>query len=107
MRTSSEEDYLKAIYALSNTNTGASTNALANHLNMKASSITDMLKKLSDKGWVNYEKYKGATLNFLIQSLKKLDGNTKTNAKEGNTVKGNSTNSRNAKPNVNQHLKIK
>lgn len=63
MRTSSEEDYLKAIYALSNTNTGASTNALANHLNMKASSITDMLKKLSDKGWVNYEKYKGASLN--------------------------------------------
>ena len=63
MRTSSEEDYLKAIYALSINNTGASTNALANHLNMKASSITDMLKKLSDKGWVNYEKYKGASLN--------------------------------------------
>jgi hypothetical protein len=51
--------------------------------------------------------YKGATLSFLIDSLKKLDGNTKTNAKVGNTVKGNSTNSRNAKPNVNQHLKIK
>ena len=64
MRTSSEEDYLKAIYALSNNNEGASTNALANHLSMKASSITDMLKKLSDKGWVNYEKYKGATLNM-------------------------------------------
>ena len=63
MRTSSEEDYLKAIYALSFNNKGASTNALANHLNMKASSITDMLKKLSDKGWVNYEKYKGASLN--------------------------------------------
>ena len=63
MRTSSEEDYLKAIYALSYNNKGASTNALANHLNMKASSITDMLKKLSDKGWVNYEKYKGASLN--------------------------------------------
>ena len=63
MRTSSEEDYLKAIYALSYNNNGASTNALANHLNMKASSITDMLKKLSDKGWVNYEKYKGASLN--------------------------------------------
>ena len=51
--------------------------------------------------------YKGATLKFLIDSLKKLDGNTKTNAKAGSTVKGNSTNSRNAKPNVNQHLKIK
>ena len=51
--------------------------------------------------------YKGATLKFLIDSLKKLEGNTKTNVKVGNTVKGNSTNSRNAKPNVNQHLKIK
>lgn len=63
MRTSSEEDYLKAIYSLSDNDNGASTNALANHLDMKASSITDMLKKLSDKGWVNYEKYKGASLN--------------------------------------------
>ena len=51
--------------------------------------------------------YKGATLKFLIDSLKKLDGNTKTNAKVGSTVKGNSTNSKNAKPNVNQYLKIK
>lgn len=62
MRSSSEEDYLKAIYSLSESDTGASTNALAQHLEMKASSITDMLKKLSDKGWVNYEKYKGASL---------------------------------------------
>ena len=51
--------------------------------------------------------YKGATLKFLIDSLKKLDNVSKTNAKVGSTVKGNSTNSRNAKPNVNQHLKIK
>ena len=51
--------------------------------------------------------YKGATLRFLIDSLKKLDGNTKTNAKVGNTVKSSSTNSRNVKPNPNQHLKIK
>ena len=51
--------------------------------------------------------YKGATLKFLIDSLKKLDGNTKTNAKVGNTVKANSTHSRNTKPNPNQHLKIK
>ena len=51
--------------------------------------------------------YKGATLRFLIDSLKKLETKTKTNAKVGSTVKGNSTNSRNAKPNPNQHLKIK
>jgi hypothetical protein len=42
--------------------------------------------------------YKGATLNFLIESLKKLDGNTKTNAKIGTEVKGSSKNSRNCKP---------
>ena len=51
--------------------------------------------------------YKSATLSFLIDSLKKMDGLLKTNVKVGNTVKGNSTNSRNAKPNPNQHLKIK
>jgi len=51
--------------------------------------------------------YKGATLKFLIDSLKKLDGNTKTNAKVGSTVKSSSKNSRNTKPNPNQHLKIK
>jgi hypothetical protein len=51
--------------------------------------------------------YKGATLKFLIDSLKKLDGNTKTKAKIANTVKSSSKNSRNARPNVNQHLKIK
>ena len=51
--------------------------------------------------------YKGATLRFLIDSLKKLDGNTKTNAKIGSTVKSSSRNSRNTKPNPNQHLKIK
>jgi hypothetical protein len=51
--------------------------------------------------------YKGATLKFLINSLKKLEGNTKQNAKVGKSVKGSSTNSKNTKPNVNQHLKIK
>ena len=51
--------------------------------------------------------YKGATLKFLIESLNKLDGNIKTNAKVASTVKGKSTNSKNAKPNPNQHLKIK
>ena len=71
---------------------------------------TDKLKydvSLYNSEFETRTTYKGATLKFLIDSLKKLDGNTKTNAKVGSTVKGNSTNSRNAKPNVNQHLKIK
>ena len=29
---------------------------------MKPSSVTDMLKKLSDKNFINYQKYKGTSL---------------------------------------------
>ena len=62
MRSRSEEDYLKAIYSLWKKGESTSTNDIATHLYMKASSVTDMLKKLSDKGFVNYVKYKGTTL---------------------------------------------
>jgi hypothetical protein len=48
--------------------------------------------------------YKKATLNFLIASLKKIDGNTKSNAKEGTAVKGTSKNSKNCKPSPNMKL---
>ena len=39
-----------------------STNSLAEKLGTKASSITDMLKKLSDKGLISYQRYKGCYL---------------------------------------------
>ena len=48
--------------------------------------------------------YKGTTLKFLIESLKKLDGNTKTNAKVGTDVKGRSKNSKNCKPTPNMKI---
>lgn len=63
MGTKSEEDQIKAIYSLSeHTGTPISTNALAEHLQIKAASVSDMLKKLAQKGWVNYVKYNGSTL---------------------------------------------
>ena len=62
MRSRSEEDYLKAIYSLSTEGSSTSTNDIAKALTMKASSVTDMLKKLADKKWVNYIKYKGVNL---------------------------------------------
>lgn len=63
MNTQTEENYLKAIYKLSNRrNLLVSTNNIAEILQTKASSVTDMLKKLSDKKLVKYEKYQGATL---------------------------------------------
>ena len=59
----SEENYIKVIYHLSQvTPMGVSTNAIATTLETKASSVTDMLKKLADKKWVFYQKYQGVTL---------------------------------------------
>ncbi|WP_299049748.1 metal-dependent transcriptional regulator [uncultured Polaribacter sp.] len=63
MFTLSEENYLKAIYHLElSSDKGISTNAIAEQLATKASSVTDMIKKLSEKKVVVYKKYKGVTL---------------------------------------------
>lgn len=63
MVTLSEENYLKTIYHLGKYGINAvSTNAIAERMDTKASSVTDMLKKLSDKNLVNYIKYQGVNL---------------------------------------------
>lgn len=63
MHSYTEENYLKAIYRLSSkTDKGVSTNSIAERMETKASSVTDMLKKLSDKKLINYKKYQGVTL---------------------------------------------
>jgi DtxR family Mn-dependent transcriptional regulator len=59
----SEENYIKAIYHLDAVSEkGISTNAIAKKIVTKASSVTDMIKKLSDKKVVIYKKYQGVTL---------------------------------------------
>jgi len=61
--TFSEENYLKAIYHLTaSLETEVSTNAIAEMMETKASSVTDMLKKLSEKDLVHYKKYQGVSL---------------------------------------------
>jgi len=63
MVTLSEENYLKAIYHLGKEGTVAvSTNAIAEKIESKASSVTDMIKKLAEKNLANYVKYQGVTL---------------------------------------------
>ena len=65
MVTLSEENYLKAIYHLSNHGSiSVSTNAIAEKMETKASSVTDMVKKLSEKHLVDYIKYKGVKLTL-------------------------------------------
>jgi DtxR family Mn-dependent transcriptional regulator len=63
MFTLSEENYLKTIYHLGlNSEIGVSTNEIAKKMQTKASSVTDMIKKLSDKNLVVYKKYKGVRI---------------------------------------------
>jgi DtxR family Mn-dependent transcriptional regulator len=62
MNTLAEENYLKSIYHLSLNAESVSTNGLAALLNTKASSVTDMLKKLAEKALINYIPYQGVSL---------------------------------------------
>ena len=63
MFTLSEENYLKAIFHLEMmSGTGISTNAIASKLETKASSVTDMVKKLAEKQVLVYKKYQGVSL---------------------------------------------
>lgn len=59
-----EENYLKIIYTLvaQHTDKGTSTNDIAEVSQTKPSSVTDMLKKLSEKKLISYEKYKSVNL---------------------------------------------
>lgn len=73
-----EENYLKYIFQLSEINEKGvvKTNDLAYKLEHSAASVTDMLKKLSDKKLVQYKKYYGVSLTksglqIAIQVLRK------------------------------------
>ncbi len=60
----SEENYIKAIYALTHSigEEHANTNQLSLHLNNKAASVTDMLQRLNQKKLIDYKKYHGVKL---------------------------------------------
>lgn len=61
--TQAEENYLKAIFKLSEAESKAVlTNAIAAEMHTAAASVTDMLRRLSEKGLLQYEKYKGVAL---------------------------------------------
>ena len=66
MLSHTEENYLKALLKISTQNEGkdeAGTNEMAANLGVKPATATDMLKKLKEKGLVEYEKYGKITLS--------------------------------------------
>lgn len=59
-----EENYLKTIYHLSHGGEKeVSTNAIAEALDTKAASVSDMIRKLHNKGVVSYQKYQGVNIS--------------------------------------------
>lgn len=61
--TRSEENYIKTIFHLGGKNSGPiTTNAIAEEMETKPSSVTDMARRLSEKGLVDYVKYQGVSL---------------------------------------------
>jgi len=63
MSSQTQENYLKCIYKICEKfPEGASTNAIAEGLETKAATVTDMLKKLAAQKFINYQKYQGVTL---------------------------------------------
>lgn len=65
-----EENYLKAIYHLSSDGQKqVNTNAIAERLQTKPASVSDMIKKLSDKHVISYVKYQG--VNITAEGKKK------------------------------------
>lgn len=69
------EDYLEAIYVIVKRKGYARTTDIASCLEIKPSSVTEMLGKLDSKGFIEYRKYEGAIL-------------TETGYRIGEAVKG-------------------
>ncbi|MCM4168033.1 HTH-type transcriptional regulator MntR [Arenibacter antarcticus] len=64
--TRSEENYIKTIFHIGRQGKEAvTTNSIAEKMETKPSSVTDMVKKLSEKNFVNYKRYQGVSLTPL------------------------------------------
>jgi len=62
MKNISKEDYLSVIYKTADSKGEIKANQIAEQLNISAAAVTDMLRKLSNEGYVEYKRYKGTKL---------------------------------------------
>ena len=62
MRRKTIEDYMELLYDLQEEKKLVHTNDIADALNIKPSSVTEIFIKLSKEGYLNYKKYSGVTL---------------------------------------------
>lgn len=60
--SNSTEEYLEALYTLTQDNRTATTSEISKRLKISAASVTEMLRKLAGAGYVHYSRYQGVTL---------------------------------------------
>jgi diguanylate cyclase (GGDEF)-like protein len=56
------EEYLETLYSITRNSGAASTIEISRRLNVAPASVTEMLKKLDEKGYIKYSPYQGAVL---------------------------------------------
>lgn len=69
MTTPSMEDYLETIFSLIHGKGYARVSDIAHHLGLQPSSVTKMVQKLAEAGYVHYERYRGLILTEAGETL--------------------------------------
>lgn len=72
MYSKTVEDYLEAIYNITQVKGYARVKDISRELKVRPPTVSEMLKKLSDNGLVNYEKYSGVTLTKKGERIGKI-----------------------------------
>lgn len=72
MPSDTKENYLKAIYSLSENNEKVSLSALSKRIDVSIPTANNMVKRLQQEGWVHYEKYKPILLTASGQKIAAL-----------------------------------
>ncbi len=72
MTTERAEDYLEAIEAIARKKGYAKVKDVSERLGVGLSSVTEMFQKLSETGYINYEKYSGVTLTQSGKEIAKI-----------------------------------
>jgi Mn-dependent DtxR family transcriptional regulator len=77
-RTARMEDYLEVIYELVEHKGYATTIDISEYLNVSSPSVTYMIQRLNESGYLNYEKYRGIRLtdkgSLVAKSIRKRHG---------------------------------
>ena len=71
MKRTTKEEYIETIFALQKGTERVQTGQIAQRMDVKPPSVTEMLGKLQDEGFVNYEPYLGAELTVKGKKLAK------------------------------------